>query len=156
QSKVAVVQAGSIPLDTPATIKKMIGLMEECAENGADLALFPEGFIGSYPKGADFGAVLGYRSPAGRELYQQYFDCAVELDGPELQQIATAAQENNLFVVVGIIERFNRTLYCTAVMISEDGRLVGKHRKLMPTGLERLTWGFGDGSTLDVVESPAG
>ena len=154
--KVAVVQASSKLFETNATVDKTVSLIEECAQNGAELALFPEAFIGGYPKGADFGAVVGYRSPEGRELYQRYFESAVELDGPEVERIAAAAAENNIFVVVGVIERLGRTLYCTALTISAEEGLVGKHRKLMPTGLERLTWGFGDGSTLDVVESPVG
>lgn len=156
QGKVAVIQASSILFDTAATVEKAIGLIKECADNGAELALFPEAFIGGYPKGADFGAVLGYRSPEGREMFQRYFESAIELDGPEVERIAAAAAENSIFIVVGVIERLGRTLYCTALMISVDGEVVGKHRKLMPTGLERLSWGFGDGSTLDVAESSLG
>lgn len=156
QGKVAVVQASSILFNTNATVDKTIRLIEECAGNGAELALFPEAFIGGYPKGSDFGAVLGYRSPEGRELFQRYFESAIDLDGPEVERIAAAAAENNIFIVVGVIERLGRTLYCTALMVSAEGEVVGKHRKLMPTGLERLSWGFGDGSTLDVAESSLG
>src|SRR5699024_5351430 len=103
-------QAGSIPFNTQVTVEKMIGLIEESSSNGANLVLFPEAFVGGYPKGADFGAVLGYRSLEGRQLFQQYFDSAVELDGPEMEQISAAAAKNSIFVVAGIIERLGRTL----------------------------------------------
>ena len=154
--KVAVVQTGSIPFDTPATIEKMLGLIDQAAAGGAKLAVFPEAFIGGYPKGLGFGTVVGVRLPAGRELYDRYSRSAITLDGPELAQVAEAAAAADLFVVVGVIERDRGTLYCTAVMISPTDGLVGHHRKLMPTAGERFIWGFGDGSTLPVVDSPAG
>ena len=78
------------------------------------------------------------------------------LDGPELETLAQAAAEAGVFVVIGIIERSGGTLYCTAVLIDPQDGVVGHHRKLMPTASERLIWGFGDGSTLDVAESVAG
>src|SRR5699024_2760136 len=81
---------------------------------------------------------------------------SVNLEGAELTELASAANANNVFLVMGVIERFGGTLYCTAVMIDPKKGRVGHHRKLMPTAAERLIWGFGDGSTLPVVDSPAG
>ncbi|WP_033377899.1 carbon-nitrogen hydrolase family protein [Corynebacterium lubricantis] len=154
--KVAVVQATSIPFETEAAVTKVVDKLREAGSEGAKIAVFPEAFIGGYPKGATFGAPLGTRSPEGRELYRRYAEAAITLDGPELESIAQASAESGVFAVVGIIERVGKTLYCSVVMIDPEQGLVGKHRKLMPTALERLTWGFGDGSTLDVVDSPAG
>lgn len=155
-TRVAVAQAASIPFDTDATVAKAEGLVAECAAGGAELAVFPEAFVGCYPKGSAFGAVVGSRSGPGRVLYQRYSDAAVELDGPEVQRLISACAEHRIFVVVGVIERLGSTLYCTALMIDPAAGLAGIHRKLMPTGTERLIWGFGDGSTIGTAQSPAG
>src|SRR5262249_24267910 len=85
-----------------------------------------------------------------------YFDAAIEVPGPETERLREAAAAYRSYVVIGVIEREIGTLYCTALFFSPDGRLLGKHRKLMPTALERMIWGFGDGSTLTVVDSPSG
>ena len=155
-TRVAVVQAASIPFDSVATVAKAEGLIAECAAGGAELAVFPEAFVGCYPKGSAFGAVVGCRSGPGRALYQRYFDAAVELDGPGVGSLVSASAAHGVFVVVGVIERFGSTLYCTALMIDPVAGLVGIHRKLMPTGTERLIWGFGDGSTIGTAQSSAG
>jgi nitrilase len=155
-TRVAVVQAASIPFDSVATVAKAEGLIAECAGGGAELAVFPEAFVGCYPKGTAFGAVVGRRSGPGRDLYQRYFDAAVELDGPGVGCLISASAAHGIFVVVGVIERFGSTLYCTALMIDPVAGLVGIHRKLMPTGTERLIWGFGDGSTIGTAQSSAG
>jgi nitrilase len=155
-TQVAVVQAASVPFNAQAAVEKAVDLIRQSAEGGAELAVFPEAFIGGYPKGSTFGSTIGNRSAAGRELFEQYYSASITLDGKEVAQLAAASREFNVFVVIGVIERLGNTLYCTALMISPEDGLVGKHRKLMPTSVERLVWGFGDGSTLDVVDSPAG
>jgi nitrilase len=142
-TRVAVVQAASVPFDPAATVSKAEGLIAECAARGVELALFPEAFIGCYPKGIGFGAVVGRRTGPGRDLYRRYFDAAVSLEGPEVAALVRASTEYRVFVVVGVIERFGATLYCTALMIEPLSGLAGIHRKLMPTGTERLIWGFG-------------
>ena len=152
----AVVQASSVLLDTPATVERALGLMAEAARQGAQLVVFPEAFIGGYPKGADFHIYLGARTPQGRAEYKLYYDAAVSVDGPELAQLAEACARHQMYAVFGIIEREGGTLYCTAVYLGPQGRVIGKHRKLMPTALERLVWGFGDGSTLQAVDTPWG
>ncbi|MGZ5194638.1 MAG: carbon-nitrogen hydrolase family protein [Ramlibacter sp.] len=152
----AVAQTASLLLDTPATLDRALTLMAEAAKQGAQLLVFPEAFIGGYPKGADFHIYLGARTPQGRAEYKQYFDAAVTVDGPEIAKLAKAAAQHKIYVVTGIIERDGGTLYCTAVYLGPDGRILGKHRKLMPTALERLVWGFGDGSTIEAVDTPYG
>jgi nitrilase len=155
-TRVAVVQAASIPFDSPGTVAKAEGLIAECAARGARLAVFPEAFVGCYPKGTGFGAVVGRRTGSGRDLYRRYFESAVQLDGPEVSTLVRASATDGVFVVVGVIERSGATLYCTALMIDPDAGLSAIHRKLMPTGTERLIWGFGDGSTIGTADSPAG
>jgi nitrilase len=152
----AVAQAATVLLDTPATLERALALMAEAAGRGVQLLVFPEAFIGGYPKGADFHIYLGGRTPQGRAEFKHYFDAAVAVDGPEIAQLAKAAARHKMYVVAGIIERDGGTLYCTAVYLGADGRILGKHRKLMPTALERLVWGFGDGSTLAAVDTPYG
>jgi nitrilase len=154
--KVAVIQDSCIPFDATATTAKVCTLIEEVAANGAEMAVFPEAFLGTYPKGLTFDAPIGTRLPEGRLDYQRYYEGAVEINGPELAQIEQCASEHGVFVVLGIIERGGSTLYCTVVFIDPEQGLVNKRRKLMPTGAERLVWGFGDGSTLDVVDSDLG
>ncbi|MBH1978630.1 MAG: carbon-nitrogen hydrolase family protein [Comamonadaceae bacterium] len=152
----AVAQTATVMFDTAATVVKAETLMAEAAARGAQVLVFPEAFIGGYPKGADFHIFIGARTPEGRQDFLKYYEAAVTLDGPEIAQLAQAAGAHKLYVCVGIIEREGGTLYCTAVYLGPEGTVLGHHRKLMPTALERLVWGYGDGSTLQAVETPFG
>ena len=154
--KAAVVQAAAVPFDAMASAAKAADLVRQAAAGGARLAVFPEVFIGGYPKGSSFGTPVGMRKPEGRADFQRYFDHAVALDGPELAVLAEAVRETGLFVVIGVLERDGGTLYCTALFFDGERGMIAKHRKLMPTGAERLIWGFGDGSTMPVIETSLG
>ncbi len=154
--KAAVVQAASAPFDGAGSADKAARLIREAGAGGARLAVFPEAFLGCYPKGASFGTPVGMRKPQGRADFEAYHKNAIALDGAELAVVLEAAAETGLFVVMGCIERDGATLYCTALFIDGASGLVGKHRKLMPTGAERLIWGFGDGSTLPVFDTSLG
>ena len=154
--KVAVVQAGSVPFDTPACVAKAVRLIGEAAATGARVILFPEAFITGYPKGLNYGLVVGARDPVGREEFRLYLEAAIEVPGPETRELGKAAATHGSYVVIGVIERDGGTCYCTVLFFAPDGELLGKHRKLMPTALERMIWGFGDGSTLTAVDSPFG
>jgi nitrilase len=154
--QVAVVQAAAVPFDTEACVDKAVRLIGEAAATGAKVILFPEAFIPGYPKGLNYGLVVGARDAAGREEFRLYLDAAIEVPGPQTQRLGEAAAEHGSYVVIGAIERELGTCYCTVLFFAPDGRLLGKHRKLMPTALERMIWGFGDGSTLTVVDSPYG
>jgi len=151
--RVAVVQAGSILFDSERTLGKAERLIGEAASGGAKLIVFPEAFAGGYPKGADFGTLVGSRTPEGRKLFRRYFESALEVPGPGTERLGEAARTNGAWVVMGAIERDGGTLYCTVIFFAPDGRLAGKHRKLMPTAMERVIWGFGDGTTLPVIET---
>jgi nitrilase len=153
---VAVVQAGAVPFDTKACIDKAVRLIGESATTGAKLIVFPEAFITGYPKGLRYGTVVGARDPDGREEFRRYLEAAIEVPGPETQRLGEAAAQHGAYLVIGVIEREQGTCYCTALFVGPDGTLLGKHRKLMPTAMERIIWGFGDGSTLTVVDSPYG
>jgi nitrilase len=145
-----------VVFDVPRTLAKLSDLTADAARRGARLAVFPEAFVSAYPKGLGFGARLGSRSAAGREEFRRYFDSAIDVPGPATETIGKAARAGQLYLVVGVIEREGGTLYCTALFFGPDGTLLGKHRKLVPTALERLVWGQGDGSTLTVLETAIG
>ena len=154
--RAAVVQAAPVVFDVPRSLAKLRDLAADAARAGARLAVFPEAFVSAYPKGLGFGARMGMRSPDGREEFRRYFESAIAVPSPATEVIGAAARESQLFLVVGVIERDGGTLYCTALFFGPDGVLLGKHRKLMPTALERLVWGQGDGSTLTVLDTEIG
>lgn len=156
KTKVAVVQASTVVFDTPKTMEKLAALAERAAGESSELIVFPEAFIGGYPKGLDFGARIGSRTAEGREDFLRYFRSAIEVPGPETRQLEEISSRTGSMLVVGVIERSGGTLYCTVVFVCPTGGLLGKHRKLMPTAAERLVWGFGDGSTLPVFDSSHG
>lgn len=154
--KAAVVQAAPILFDTPRTLEKLRKFVDEASVGGAELVVFPEAFVGGYPKGLDFGIRLGIRSEEGRDDYRRYFESAIEFPGAESDLLSEAARANGVYLVVGVIERDGGTLYCSAVTYSPRGDFLGKHRKVMPTALERAIWGQGDGSTLPVFSTDIG
>jgi nitrilase len=154
--RAAVVQAAPIGFDRERTLAKLERLVAEAAGSGAQVAVFPEAFVSAYPKGIDFGAVIGQRTPEGRDQFRRYYESAIDVPGPDVDRIAAASREHSIHLVVGVIERDGGTLYCSALFFSPQVGYLGKHRKLMPTAAERLVWGFGDGSTLPVYETPIG
>src|ERR1041384_5720160 len=103
--KVAVVQAGSVLFDREATLQKAERLVAEAAGTGARLIVFPEAFIGGYPKGADFGARVGSRTPEGRKLFRRYYEGAMDIAGPDSGRLGDAAREYGVWLVIGVIER---------------------------------------------------
>jgi nitrilase len=156
KATVAVVQAGSAPFDRDRSLDKVADFTAQASVRGAKLVVFPEAFISAYPKGADFGARVGGRTPEGRRWFRRYFDSAVDVPGPAVDRLSSIARENGVYLVIGVIERDGGTLYCTVLFFAPGGALLGKHRKLMPTAMERLIWGFGDGSTMPVLETSLG
>ena len=151
----AAVQATPVFLDRAATVERSEKLIHEAATNGAGLMVFPETFIPGYPDWV--WRVPAWEGPSG-ELYERLLDNAVVVPGPATEAIGRAAKRAKAFVSMGVNEReqTGSTLYNTQLYFGPDGRLLAKHRKLMPTGGERLVWGMGDGSTLEVVETPFG
>jgi nitrilase len=171
--RAAVVQAGAIPFDTAATLDKALALIARCAERGVQLAVFPEAFIGGYPKGMSFGAVVGARRPEGRDWFARYFDAAIAVPGPETGAIGEACANARLHAVIGVIERDGGTLYCTALFFAPDGTLLGKHRtpqadahrrrapglglrgRLHPAGIRYPAWTPGCGDLLGKLHAHA-
>ena len=158
KSRLAVVQSEPFLFDAAKTIEKMWGLIDGMKPELPDLVLFPEAFIPGYPWGLTFGAVVGDRSREGKELYTRYYDNSIAEGDPHFLEFGKMAAELKAHLAVGIIEKekTSGTLYCSLFYFSPEGRCLGKHRKLKPTGTERVIWGEGDGSTLPVVDSGFG
>src|SRR5438874_9259811 len=153
---VAVVQASPVVFDRERTLDKVHALAGDAARRGARIVLFPEAFVSAYPRGLDFGAYVGGRTDEGREDFRRYWESSVDVPGPAVDGLARTARSHDIYLVVGGVERDGGTLYCCVLFFAPDGRYLGKHRKVMPTASERLVWGFGDGSTLPVFDTPFG
>jgi len=153
---VAVVQASPVAFDRERTVEKVHALAGEAARKGARLVVFPEAFVSAYPRGLDFGAVVGDRSNEGREDFRRYWESSVDVPGPSVDALGRTARAHDIFLVIGVVERDAGTLYCSVLFFGPDGGYLGKHRKIMPTASERLVWGFGDGSTMPVFDTPLG
>jgi nitrilase len=156
KSIVAALQIGALPEGKDATLEQILSWEGAIIESGAALVVMPEALLGGYPKGEGFGTQLGYRLPEGREAYARYFANAIDVPGAETQALAGLSARTGANLVIGVIERGGSTLYCTVLYFDPQAGLVGKHRKLMPTGTERLIWGKGDGSTLPVFDTQVG
>lgn len=154
QFKAAAVQAAPVFLDTDATVDKTCALIAEAAGQGARLVAFPEVFISAYPY---WSWVMN--PVQGSPWFEKLCKSAIELPGPEIRRIAQAARQHGINVVVGVNERSRfgvGTIYNTMVFINDEGRILGRHRKLVPTWAEKLTWAHGDGESLRVYDTSVG
>jgi predicted amidohydrolase len=156
--RVAAVQAAPVFLDREATVAKAVRLITEAAANGAQLVAFPETWIPGYPAWI-FGAA-GWDDAAQKRVFGRLSANSVEVPGPAVDELCRAAKEAGVVVAMGMTERDARssrgTLYNSILYVSEQGEVLGVHRKLMPTHAERIVWGQGDGSTLHVLDTAAG
>ncbi|MFT4246924.1 MAG: carbon-nitrogen hydrolase family protein [Pseudomonas sp.] len=152
--KAATVQTAPVFLDTEATVDKVVRLIGEAAGNGARLVAFPEVFVSAYPYWSWLGDPI-----KGSPWFEKLVRSAIEIPGPEIAKIAQAAARHRINVVVGVNERSPHaigTLYNTLVVISDEGRILGRHRKLVPTWAEKLSWAPGDASALRVHRTSIG
>ena len=156
--KIAAVQASSVFLDLRATVEKACGLIEEAAKGGASLAVFPEAFIPGYPLWVWF-IPPGHTHPL-RALYAELHRNSISIPGPEVSRIGEVAADCGITVAVGVNEKNSEasdsTLFNTLLYIGPDGSVAGKHRKLIPTGGERLVWGQATEGDLEVFDLPFG
>lgn len=155
--RLAVVQAEPVMCDREACLGKVKRYIEECAAHGAELIVFPELFVPGYPYGLTFGYTVGSRTAPGREDWKRYYDASLLFDGPELRELKALAAEKGVYLSLGYSERdaVTATLYNANVMIAPDGRMLN-HRKLKPTGSERVVWGDADRDFFPVMETPWG
>jgi len=156
--KVALVQAAPVMFDKAACLDKALKLIREASAQKPDLIVFPELFIPGYPYGMNFGFSVGNRQEDGREDWWSYCKNSVLVPGPETEALAEAAKETGCYLSIGVSERdrWNGTLYNSNLIFSPEGKLVSAHRKLKPTGSERLVWGDADRGYFPVVDTPFG
>ncbi len=153
--RVAAVQAAPVFLDRRATTDKAVTLIGEAADHGAHLIVFPEAFVPAYPEWVWRVRPWDERSTA---LQARLFDQSVIVGSRTTEVLGDAARARGVFVSIGVNERAERStaLFSTQLLFGPDGSLVSRHRKLMPTGAERLVWSMGDGSALEAVSTAMG
>ncbi|KAG7562692.1 hypothetical protein FFLO_01852 [Filobasidium floriforme] len=154
--RASVVQACTVRYDLDATLEKMERLVKVAKErDGSGMVVFPEAFIGGYPKGQTFGCVIGERHSSGRQDYLDYHNAAITIPGPAITRIEKIARESGVLIVSGVIEKekVGGSLFCTVVWVHPEGGLIGKRRKLMPTASERLVWAQGDASDVKLINT---
>lgn len=155
--KIAVIQATPIMFDKQKCLEKALALIEECADKKAELIVFPELFIPGYPYGMTYGFKVGSRNESGRKDWKKYYDNSLLADGEEMKKLADSAVEHGVYISIGYSERnpLTATLYNSNMLISPEGELIN-HRKLKPTGSERVVWGDADKDFFPVMETPWG
>src|SRR5262245_36503158 len=114
--RASVVQAAPVLFDTSRTLQKLADLTADAARRRAELVVFPEAFVGGYPKGHDFGVSVGIRTPEGRDEFRRLYESAVEVPGPATEMLGSVAKDHGVHLVVGVVERGGGTLYCTALI----------------------------------------
>lgn len=155
--KVALVQAEPVLFDKKASLKKTLEYIEKAAVQKPDLIVFPELFIPGYPIGMSFGFSMGKRTEEGREDWKRYYDASVVAGEEEFQLLSDAAKKASAYISIGFSERdaVNGTLYNSNVIFEPDGSFK-VHRKLKPTGTERVVWGDANEGYFPVTETPWG
>lgn len=156
--RVALIQDAPFLFDLEKSLKKVESLSQEAAAKGANLILFPEAFLGGYPRGLSFGTRIGSRSPEGRDEWMEYWQACPRMDEQLLSFLAGIAKEHSVYLGMGLVEKgeAGSSLYCSFLVFSPEGMLLKHHRKIKPTGTERLIWGEGDGSSIKTFPSRYG
>jgi nitrilase len=156
--KVGLVQDSPVFFNKEKTLEKVSALTEKYAKEGCQLIVFPESFVPGYPRGFSFGTTIGNRTDKGRDLYNVYHQNSVDLGGDDITYLENLAKSEHVYLVIGVTERENSngSLYCSMLYISPDSGLLGVHRKIKPTGLERVIWAEANGESLVTFDTPVG
>ena len=151
---VAIAQAAPRVLDLDGCLAEAERLVAAAAADGAQMVVFPETWIPGYPMWI-FGSAP-WDGALQKDAYARLLRNAVEVPGPATERLGRLARRHGVQLHVGIHERDGGTLFNSLLSFGPDGAVLGCHRKLMPTHAERLVWGMGDGSTLNVYDTPLG
>lgn len=157
--RVCVIQDSPVFFDKEKTISKIEKLTKHYAKQGCELIVFPESFIPGYPRGFTFGAKIGSRTDKGRKLYSEYYKNSIDIESDDLKKLENLSKSQNAYLIVGITEKENTngSLYCSMLYISPKVGLLGVHRKIKPTGTERLIWSDANsGESLVTFETTIG
>ena len=147
---VCLVQDSPVFFDKEKTIKKVEELVIKYAGEGSRLIVFPESFIPGYPRGFSFGATVGNRTDEGRKMYSEYYKNSFDINSEDLTTLEDLSKSQNVYLVIGVTEKENSSgsLYCSMLYISPKAGLLGVHRKIKPTGSERIIWSEASGESL--------
>jgi nitrilase len=147
---VCLVQDSPVFFDKEKTIKKVEELVIKYAGEGSKLIVFPESFIPGYPRGFSFGATVGNRTDEGRKMYSEYYKNSFDINSEDLKILEDLSKSQNVYLVIGVTEKENSSgsLYCSMLYISPKAGLLGVHRKIKPTGSERIIWSEASGESL--------
>lgn len=156
--KVGVVQATPALFDIEKSIEVFVKWLNKGVNEGCELLLFPESFIPCYPRGLDFDSVVGRRTDKSRNMWLDYWENSLDVTSDYFKTISEVIKKVGIFVGLGVTERENigGSLHCCLLYFDPEGNLIGKHRKLKPTGLERYIWSESDGSTLVSFDTQIG
>ena len=156
--KVCLIQDSPVFFDKEKTIEKIEHLSRKYAKEGCELIVFPESFIPGYPRGFSFGAKIGSRTNEGRNLYSEYHKNSLDIESRDLKRLEELAKTENIYLVIGVTEKQNTSgsLYCSMLYISPTDGLLGVHRKIKPTGTERVIWSEDDGKSLVTFQTKIG
>ncbi|MGH1362674.1 MAG: carbon-nitrogen hydrolase family protein [Calditrichia bacterium] len=155
---VCLIQDSPVFFDKEKTLAKVEELAAKYAKQGCQLIVFPESFIPGYPRGFSFGAKVGSRSAEGRQQYLDYYQNSVDLESNDITRLEELAASLNVYLVIGLTEKNDSSgsLFCSMVYISPTDGLLGVHRKIKPTGTERIVWSEAAGESLVTVQTEIG
>jgi len=156
--KVCLIQDSPVFFDKEKTLIKVEKLVKKHSQDGCELIVFPETFIPGYPRGFSFGAKIGSRTSQGRDLYAEYHKNSIDVKSDDLYRLEKLARFQKVYLVIGVTEKENTSgsLYCSVLYISPSDGLLGVHRKIKPTGTERLIWSEADGESLVTFQTKIG
>lgn len=156
--KVALSQTSPVFFNKEKTLDQIETLTRSYAQQGCQLIVFPESYVPGYPRGFSFGATVGSRTDEGRALYAEYYQNSIDLESSDLKRLEQLAADEQVYLVIGVTERQNTngSLYCSMLYLSPSDGLLGVHRKIKPTGSERLIWAEANGNDLVTFQTRIG
>ncbi|KAJ5368358.1 aliphatic nitrilase [Penicillium cataractarum] len=148
--RVAVTQTEPVWLNLDATVEKTCKLINEAAENGAQLVTFPECWIPGYPAWI-------WSRPVDLKLSTRYIQNSLKVDSVQMIKIQECAAANKITVVLGFSENIHSSLYISQAIIGPDGKILTLRKKIKATHMERTIFGDSFGDCLhSVADTPAG